>query len=265
MSNILVKSIGWKALLLQGDPSVTDRWRWLQKHIKQGPVRTLDAGCGQGHFAMYCSQAGNQTLGLAFNKDDIETAKNRADILSLTNLEFRAGDLRHLDKFSHELGDFDQILLLETLEHIFDDAKVMSDICSLLRPGGILLVTTPSADHYPLWGEKLSEVEDGGHVRWGYTQEELAKLFYSCGLEILNQDNISGVVSQKLASWEFGLRRHNKLLSRAVTLPLRIFHFLDEPLTKLLGYPYLSVGIVGRKPSLVSEIGIAEINQFTVH
>lgn len=248
MNNTLVKLIGWRAILLQGDPTVTDRWYWLKNYIQPGEKRTLDAGCGQGQFTMYCSQLGNQSVGLAFSSQDIHTAKNRADLLSLTNIEFQEVDLRRIHEFTDNLGTFDQILLLETLEHILDDTKVFSDICLLLRPGGILLVTTPSIDHYPLWGEKLSEYEDGGHVRWGYSQEDLAKLFNKFGLEILHQEYMSGIVSQKLASWEFGLRKYNTILSRVITLPLRIFHFLDIPLTKLLKYPYLSVGIVGRKP-----------------
>ncbi|WP_353932506.1 class I SAM-dependent methyltransferase [Okeanomitos corallinicola TIOX110] len=248
MKNILLQLIGWKAILIQGDPTVTDRWCWLQNYIQSGAKRTLDAGCGQGQFTMYCSQLGNQSVGLAFSSQDIHNAQIRADILCLSDIEFQVVDLRHLDEFTDQLGTFDQILLLETLEHIFDDTKVLADIYQLLRPGGILLVTTPSIDHYPLWGEKLSEYEDGGHVRWGYSQKDLVTLLEKFGIEILHQDYISGIVSQKLASWEFGLRKYNTLLSRAVTLPLRIFHFLDQPLTKLLNYPHLSVGIVGRKP-----------------
>jgi hypothetical protein len=137
---------------------------------------------------------------------------------------------------------------LETLEHILNDTKVLSDLCALLRPGGTLLVTVPSIDHHPLWGETVSEYEDGGHVRWGYSHEELAKMFRSCGLEVLSQDYISGFVSQKQASLEFGLRQYNTLLAKGATLPLRLFHFLDEPLTKLFSYPHLSLGVVGRKP-----------------
>lgn len=249
MNNTLIKLMGWKAILLQGDPTVTDRWRWLKRYVQPGPKRTLDAGCGQGQFTMGCCKLGNQAVGLAFDTQDIQTAKTRASLLSLSDVEFRSLDLRYLDNYTAELGTFDQILLLETLEHILNDAKVLSDLCVLLRPGGLILVTVPSADHYPLWGETVSECEDGEHVRWGYSHKDLTKMFHDCSLEVLSQDYISGVVSQKLASLEFGLRRYNPMLARIVTFPLRIFHFLDEPLTKLLNYPYLSVGVVGRKLS----------------
>jgi hypothetical protein len=50
MKDTLVKLIGWKALMLQGDPTVVDRWRWLKQHVRPGPLRTLDAGCGTGAF-----------------------------------------------------------------------------------------------------------------------------------------------------------------------------------------------------------------------
>ena len=109
-------------------------------------------------------------------------------------------------------------------------------------------MTAPYLRHRPLWGETLSGTEDGGHVRWGYTHDELRALFEGCGLEVLAEEYVSGLVSQQLAGLQFGLGRLNLRAAWALTFPLRVLHPLDGPLTRLTRYPHLSVAVVGRKP-----------------
>lgn len=249
MKNALVRVLGWRATLLQGDPTVTDRWLWLRKHLRPGAVRTLDAGCGTGAFTMYAARAGNDALGLAFEADQLARARSRADILGIRSVRFREMDLRELDRFADSLGEFDQVLLFETIEHIMDDRKLVASLASLLKPGGTLLLTAPYKGHHPLHrGEKVSEVEDGGHVRWGYTHEEMNDLLRGCGLEIVADEYISGQVSQRVAGLTFALRRVNNLLAWAVSLPLRPLCVLDPLLTRATRYPSLSIGVVARKP-----------------
>jgi hypothetical protein len=139
-------------------------------------------------------------------------------------------------------------LLLECIEHIKDDAKLIADLADRLEPGGTLLLTAPYGRHRPLWGETFSNVEDGGHVRFGYTHEEIGALFARSGLEIVAEEFVSGLVSQVLASLQFGLVPIHAHLAWAVTFPLRAFHPLDAPLTRLMHYPRLSIAVVGCKP-----------------
>jgi SAM-dependent methyltransferase len=251
VSDTLVKMLGWRATVLQGDITVTDRWQWLRRHLEPGPVRTLDAGCGTGAFTMYAAMQGNQAVGVAFDSEQLNRAERRAAMVGLgpDQIRFVVGDLRQLHEFGESLGQFDQVLLFETIEHILDDQKLLRDVADRLRPGGRLLLTAPTKEHPPLWGEVLSEVEDGGHVRWGYTRQEMEALFPEAGLEVLATDFISGLVSQKIASLTFGLRRLDDRIAWAATLPLRAFRPLDRPLTSLFRYPHLSIGIVGQKKS----------------
>jgi SAM-dependent methyltransferase len=249
MRNALVRMLGWRATVLQGDPSVTDRWRWLQRHLRPGSLRTLDAGCGTGAYTLYAATVGNQAVGVAFDSAQVRRAEDRARILGIANTEFHVGDLRELDRFGPSLGTFDQVIVFETIEHIMNDQKLIDDLVARLKPGGTILLTAPYKHHKALWGEKLSEVEDGGHVRWGYTHEDVRAIFERSGLEIVAEEYISGVVTQKLASLQFGLTRIHSQGAWGLTLPLRVFHPLDGPLTRVTGYPHLSVGVVGRKPA----------------
>ena len=250
MTDPLVRLLGWRATILHGDVSVADRGKWLKRHLRPGPLRTLDAGCGSGAFTMYAAKLGNEAVGIAYGAPALIKAERRARLLGLDRaVRFLDADLRRLDEFGADLGSFNQIVLFECIEHIRDDAKLVRDLVARLRPGGTFLLTAPYKHHRPLWGETVSEVEDGGHVRFGYTHEEVTALMNAAGLEVVVTEFVSGLISQKLASIRFALERLDYRLAWAATMPLRILYPLDEPLTRMTGYPYLSVGVVGRKPA----------------
>lgn len=244
-SDILVRLVGPKATVLHGDPCVFDRWRWLRRHLKAGALRTLDAGCGSGAFSFYSATIGNECLGISFSAPGVENARRRAVLLGLSNAKFRLGDLRDLAAFG--LAPFDQIICAETIEHIRDDRKLVADFAALLKPSGRLLLTTPFAHYKPMVGDMVHEREEGGHVRAGYTHQELRALLDSCGMDTAYEGFISGVVSQQLTNLMRIVARVDNRLAWATTFPLRALQVLDRPLTLLTRYPYLSVAIVGIK------------------
>jgi SAM-dependent methyltransferase len=249
LRDVLVYLLGWPALVLQQDVPAWHRWRWLRRELKPGALRTLDAGSGSGAFAIYAAERGNVVLGLSVDEAANQRAARRAALLGVRRVGFRRGDLRQLDQIAPELGGFDQIICLEVIEHVLADQKLLSDLAGLLRPGGRLLVSTPWSGHRALVGESLSEVEDGGHVRWGYTHERLASLLEGAGLEVVAQTFLTGVVGQQITN---ASRRIERVLGPqvawATTLPLRLALPLDGILTRLLRYPWLAIGAVGAKP-----------------
>ncbi len=245
----LIYLLGWPALLLQQDPPTWDRWLWLRQQLRGGALRTLDAGCGSGGFSIYAAERGNVVLGLSFDEEANTRATRRAALLGVRRVGFRTADLRQLDVIAPELGAFDQIICLETIEHLLDDSGLVRNLAALLRPGGRLYLSTPFAGHKALLGESLSQVEDGGHVRWGYTAQELRSIFSGAGLEVVAEGYLSGIVSQSITNLS---RRLTTVVGThvawALTLPLRLFRWLDRPLTSLFKRPYLAIGVVGVKP-----------------
>jgi len=249
MNDALIKLIGWKATVLHGDPAVYDRWKWLQRHLSTGKVRTLDVGCGSGAFTMYAAKVGNDAVGLSFDERNNQVAKARAKILHLDNVQFRTLDLRELDKYNVQLGVFDQIICLETIEHIRNDKKLIHDLACLLKPGGKLLLTTPYIGYHHLVGDTVSATEDGGHVRWGYDHRELNEMFKQNGMKVVAEEYVTGFVSQQLVNLMRILTRAHYALAWSVVLPLRVLRVLDAPVTELLKYPYFCVCIVAVKPT----------------
>ena len=162
----------------------------------------------------------------------------------MTAIRFCVRDLRQLDRFAADLGRYDQVFCLEVIEHIRDDRKLLRDLARVTRPGGRLLLTTPYSYHRPFFGEVVSECEDGHHVRRGYTHEEMAKLLDAVGFRVTSRAYVSGIVSQALFDLMYRFDRVHQHLGWGLTLPLRLLQPLDRALTRLTGYPHLSIGVV---------------------
>jgi SAM-dependent methyltransferase len=250
MSDVMLRVLGWRSLLIHGDPTVLDRWRWLSRHLRKGEERTFDAGCGNGGFSIYAARCGNAVLAVSFSEREQGDARRRAQQLGIGGIDFRVLDLREIESHRTELGTFDQIICFETIEHVSDDAGLVRSLAQLLAPGGRLLLTAPFDGHRPLYTEERSPspVEDGSHVRYGYSQARLRELVEAAGLEVVEEAFVSGVVSQKLTDLMRRLSERVGLKAAwALVLPLRALVLLDGPLNRLLGYPYLSVAACALK------------------
>src|SRR5271165_435270 len=246
--DFLVRIIGWRATLL-GDPATTDRWRFLQSHLRPGDLRTLDAGCGSGAFTMYAAHIGNRALGLSFDDGQLQKANRRAKILGLRNVQFQQVDLRELDHFAEHLGRFEQIMCLECIEHISHDRKLITDLAALVEPSGILILTTPYKHHIPNYSETISSTENGGQVRWGYTHEELRKMLVSAAMTVVAVGSFHGWLAQKIISLRLHLLAYlPSVLALAFNVVLIPLHLLDRPVSALVRYPPLTNGVVAMKP-----------------
>jgi SAM-dependent methyltransferase len=250
MPDAMLRAFGWSPLLIHGDPCVLDRWLWLRRELRHGDVRTFDAGCGNGAFSIYAAREGNRVVAGSFSQREQDDARRRADQLGVHGIDFRLIDLREIEQHRDALGNFDQIICFETIEHVLDDEGLVDSLAGMLAPGGQLLLTTPFDGHHPLYTEERhpSGVEDGSHVRFGYSQARLREIAEGAGLRVTSEGFISGVVSQKLTNL---MRRLTARLGRvpgwALVLPLRPLVVLDAPLSRLLGYPHLSVALSGVK------------------
>lgn len=250
MGDTMLRLLGWRSLLIHGDTCVLDRWLWLRRHLRKGDVRTFDAGCGNGAFSIYAARAGNDVVAASFSPREQEDARRRADRVGATRIEFRALDLREIEHHRPALGLFDQIICLETIEHINEDEALIGSLAAMLEPNGQLLLTTPFDAHRPLYSEEAvpSPIEDGSHVRFGYSQQRLRQLAEGAGLEVTSESFVSGFVSQKLTDLMRRLTGRLGLLPAwAILLPLRPLVIFDAPLTRALRYPHLCVALSATK------------------
>ncbi len=256
-SSLLVKLLGFSALLIHGDPLVLDRWLWLKKRLPRtrNDESLLDCGCGSGAFSIGAARRGYVTTGISNQGPTLQTAEQRAGQLAPGRARFEAVDVRRLAERNDFAGSFDFAVCLEVIEHIADDRKLMVDLANCIKPGGRLLLTTPNYHYVAITadeeGPRSSDehVTCGWHVRRGYTAAMLSELCDEAGLVVEDISYCSGFLSQKLTMVLRRLARLHYLLGWMVVLPLRpLPPLLDGLLTRLLGWRYYSIGLEAYKP-----------------
>ncbi|HEX5504497.1 MAG TPA: class I SAM-dependent methyltransferase [Thermomicrobiales bacterium] len=131
------------------------RERWLRRWLPLGPGRlVLDAGCGDGRFALWNGGSGARIVGL-------DAAPLFADA-ALDAVDLVRGDLRALP---FPTACFDAVYSIDVMEHL--DAHGLegyfAEIARVLKPGGLCYLYSNTRERATLW----PVVEGWGRVsRW---------------------------------------------------------------------------------------------------
>ncbi|PIY82922.1 MAG: hypothetical protein COX96_05340 [Candidatus Omnitrophica bacterium CG_4_10_14_0_2_um_filter_44_9] len=101
-------------------------------HEKRG--RVLDLGCGAGDYAN-----GLKTLGFdVVASDRVKGTRYKYHGV----IDFKACDISEKLPFNNE--EFDYVLFLETIEHIWEPYFCIKEINRILKKGGSLVISTPN-------------------------------------------------------------------------------------------------------------------------
>src|SRR5204862_3544093 len=252
--SLLVKLFGFPATLIHGDTLVLDRWRWLKRRlpITNNGEKLIDIGCGSGSFSLGAARRGYKSLGLSWDTSNQTTATLRAKLLNLNSASFEVQDVRYLSERTDLLDTYDVALCFENIEHVIDDRKLLFDITNCLKPGGRLLLTTPYLFYRPISAADLgpfSKIEDGGHVRRGYTKAMLEELCERSGLVLERISFCSGFLSQKITSLFRALNRIHPFVGWILILPLRALPpLLDALITRTTRWVSFSICLEAYKP-----------------
>lgn len=126
-----------------------DRKRGINRRCKiiidrvEKPGKILDIGCATGNFLNGMQEYGWTCFGIEPNDYAADYAKDRFGLQVIKG---------YLTKDLFPGGYFDIITLWDVFEHLPDPAVDLNMIRNILKPGGLLVITTPNAD---AWGRKL--------------------------------------------------------------------------------------------------------------
>lgn len=160
------------------------------------PRRVLDAGCGNGMLTYRSYLKGNEVIGVSFKDSEVAGCRalfNEYLGIPAEQLLFRHGNLYDLDFPS---ATFDEIICSEVLEHLRYDAVVCGHFRRMLKPGGMLHLCAPNAEHPYNVTFPLDQDERGGHVRPGYTLASYRALLEPIGFRIIACHGLGGPVRQ---------------------------------------------------------------------
>lgn len=97
-----------------------------------------DIGCGAGTQSFLWAELGHQVHGLDVNQPLLGLAQGRASELRCS-IDFQLGSATELPWADESM---DVCLLLELLEHVSEWQECLAECVRVLRPGGILVLTT---------------------------------------------------------------------------------------------------------------------------
>jgi SAM-dependent methyltransferase len=148
-------------------PDFELRRRFLLAELRPG-LRVLDIGCGDGRFAAEAAAAGAAVTGVEVAEAAVQRARARHP-----QLEFWRVEIDGVLPF--EDSSFDLAWASEVIEHLSDTARWLSEVRRVLRPRGLLLVTTPSHGRLrvALGGVERFSPPLGDHLHL-YTERSLA-------------------------------------------------------------------------------------------
>ena len=99
----------------------------------------LDVGCGGGILAEALAQQGAQVTGIDMAELSLKVARLHLHESQLA-IDYQ---LSTVEAFAeHHAAQFDIVTCLEMLEHVPDPASVITSAARLLKPGGVLFLST---------------------------------------------------------------------------------------------------------------------------
>lgn len=151
---------------------------------EEQPGHLLDIGCAGGELAALLVSCGWQVEGLEQECTLAEAARERG-------IPVRMADFGQ-DQFPWGTATFDAVVAGEVIEHVIDTDHLLRETARVLRPGGILVITTPNLaslenrirlllGRYPMWMDY--QTQGTGHLRY-YTPRILRSQLEQHGFRV---------------------------------------------------------------------------------
>jgi ubiquinone/menaquinone biosynthesis C-methylase UbiE len=102
----------------------------------------LDIACGEGYGSSLLSKSASAVMGIDI---DVKTVNDASKKYLANNLKFTHGRVEEIPAADNA---FDVVVSFETLEHSSEHEKIFSELKRVLKPGGVLIISTPEKKYY---------------------------------------------------------------------------------------------------------------------
>lgn len=177
--------------------------QYMRDMVPRGrPLMVLDVGCGTGLNASILSEMGHTVVGIDLSPVAIE---------KFTALGFEGYVCDVAERLPFAEGRFDIVYASEVIEHVSDTESFLSELTRVLKPGGLLMLSTPNSAFWPfrlvgLLGWTVSEVQHPGHIRF-FSRRSLTQAIRQAGFTDVRTSarHIYVLLSDRLAQPAAGL------------------------------------------------------------
>jgi len=237
-----------KYLKLFGEPELHShlRWKGVLPLLDLSASRTLEVGCGEGIMLLELwsrSEDDASFVGIELDSGSVEWGNTILKALNASRVSISRGIAYPLSFGDRE---FDQVLLIDVLEHLADDLAALREIHRVLQPGGRLVISVPTPTFPIAFGREFADRI--GHLRDGYWLEDLQNILEETGFHLKKALYHTGPIASRLCSiwYKSGLGRSEAL--GALSFPfLRSIALLGEK-TRSGPQKNCSLAILAEKP-----------------
>ena len=146
--------------------------------------KVLDVGAGLGFFSKAMSEMGADVLATDLAPNLVEKIKQRVGCPSV------CADALALEKQFGQ-GAFDVVISSEAIEHTPDPNAALREMAAVLKPGGLLSVSTPNLVWYPVVrGATLLKARPFEGFENFSTFGSMRKTLEGCGLTIVKEQGL---------------------------------------------------------------------------
>ncbi|WP_192721307.1 bifunctional 2-polyprenyl-6-hydroxyphenol methylase/3-demethylubiquinol 3-O-methyltransferase UbiG [Mycobacterium sp. OAS707] len=135
------------ALPLTGErtiPGLAEENYWFRRHEvvyarladRCAGRDVLEAGCGEGYGADLIAAVARRVIGLDYDESAVAHVRAR-----YPRVEMLHGNLAELPLAD---GTVDVVVNFQVIEHLWDQGQFVAECLRVLRPGGVLLMSTPN-------------------------------------------------------------------------------------------------------------------------
>lgn len=144
-----------------GDWTLEHMHRYLAACELAAGKDVLDIASGEGYGAAMLASVARRVTGVDIDAACVEgaTAKYGAE-----NIVFRRANAMAIPLEAHSV---DLVVSFETIEHVADQAAMMAEIKRVLRPGGLLVMSSPDKREY----SDVPDFHNAYHIRELYRDE----------------------------------------------------------------------------------------------
>jgi len=142
----------------------------------------LDVACGEGYGSALLGTMARTVVGVDLDPETVAFARRNYET---NTVSFEQGDATKLEATEQ----YDVVVSFETIEHFVDHDSFLKGVCRALRPGGLLIISSP---------DKAVYTEADGHENKFHLHElsrdEFKKLIagHFAHVAILEQDSLTG-------------------------------------------------------------------------
>ncbi len=108
----------------------------------------LDIACGEGYGSVFMADVAHTVVGVDISEEAIRHASSLYERL---NLKFCQGSATNLE---FQDDSFDLVVSFETIEHLAEQEQMLAEIRRVLRPNGVLVISSPNR---PIYSEESGE------------------------------------------------------------------------------------------------------------